>query len=217
MMKQEMTEIKKIARIAGMWYLADIVILVFSYMFVDAKLLVSGDTAASFANIIENMPLFYAGSAAFVIGYFCTSMAAIMLMKLLKPINSILAVLMPILLMIGVAVVLVGKTLEVYGVVTQNANLIAMRENIDMSAEILWGLWLLPLGLLIIKSELIAKIVGWLLLIACLSHLAAFGIYFFAPDKFASFETVIFAAGIGEFVLVGWLLVKGVRAEKGDN
>jgi len=206
-------ENKKIARMAGVWYLGDIVILIFSYMFVDAKLLVSGDAAASLSNINANKPLFYIGCAAFLIGYICMIMSALMLMKLFKQVDSKQATLIPVLLMIGVVIVFIGKALELNAAVTQNASLLALRENIDMSAEIFWGLWLVPIGLLILKSKLMPKFVGISLIIACLSHLMAFAVFFFAPDLFANTETVIYALGIGEFVLVAWLLIKGVKKE----
>ena len=209
-----LNENKKTARIAGIWYLANIVILMFSYMFVDAKLLVSGDAALSLSNINANKPLFYLGCAAFLIGYVCITMSALTLMKLFKPVCPKQAALIPILLIIGVIIVFIGKAIELYAAVTQNAGLLAVRENIDMSAEIFWGLWLLPIGMLIFRSKLMPKIVGILLFVACLSHVVAFAVFFFAHDFFANAETVIYALGMGEFVLVAWLLIKGVKVQE---
>ena len=197
-----------------MWYLANIVILMFSYMFVDAQLLISGDGAQSLCNINANKPLFHIGCASFLLGYICITMSAIMLMKLFKPVDSRLARLIPILLMIGVLTAFIGKATELYAVATQSAQLIVLRDRIDMSAEISWGLWLLPIGLLIFKSRMMPKTIGISLMMACLSHFIAFAAFFFAPDFFAHAETVIYAFGIGEFIFVAWLLVKGVLKEK---
>ena len=206
---------QKIARIAGAWYLADILILVFSYMFVDDMLLVSGNAAASLSNINANKPLFYMGCAAFFIGYICITMAAITLMKLFKPINSKLALLIPVLLITGVVTVFTGKAMEIYGVITQNSGLIAVRENIDMSAEIFWGLWLAPIGLLILKSSLIPKIIGILLLVTCIEHFMDFTVFFFIPGTPEMVMTIAYIIGMfGEFGLVLWLLIKGVKAQE---
>ena len=209
------TDNKKTARIAGVWYLADILILMFSYLFVDDKLLVSGDAAASLSNIKVDKPLFYIGCAAFFIGYICIAMSALMLMKLFKPIDSKQATFIPILLIIGVIIVFTGKAIEIYGAVTQNVDLLALRENIDMSAEIFWGLWLLPIGLLIFKSDLIPKIIGMLLLATCVVHFMDFTIFFFTPNTPEMVMSIAYIIGMfGEFGLVLWLLIKGVKTAK---
>ena len=213
-----MTNRKKTARIAGTWYLADILILMFSYLFVDDKLLVSGDAATSLYNINANKPLFYLGCTAFFIGYVCIAMSALMLMKLFKPIDSKQATFIPVLLIIGVVIVFTGKAIEIYGAVTQNADLIVLRGSIDMSAEIFWGLWLVPIGLLILKSGLIPKIIGILLLAACIVHFMDFTIFFFLPGTPEIVMSVSYIIGMfGEFGLVLWLLLKGVKSAKNNG
>jgi len=206
---------KKTARIAGIWYLADILILMFSYLFVDEKLLVSGDAAASLNNINFNKPLFYLGCAAFFIGYACLVMSALTLMKLFKTIDSKQATLIPVFLIIGVAIVFIGKVIELYGAAAQNADLLALRESIDMSAEILWGLWLVPIGLLIFKSDFMPKIIGILLLVTCLGHWVDFAKFFFVPGLPEIAMTVYYiVAMVGEFGLVLWLLIMDVKTSK---
>jgi len=209
---------KKTARIAGLWYLANIIILMFSYLFVDDKLLVLGDCTASLNNINANKPLFYIGCAAFLIGYICLIISALTLMKLFQPVDSKQATLIPVCLIIGVVIVFTGKAIELYGVVIQNADLLALRENIDMSAEILWGLWLVPIGILILKSGLIPKIIGILLLAACLSHWVDFTLFFFASELSEIIMPPVYIVGMfGEFGLTLWLLIKGVKTTKFPN
>jgi len=85
-----------------------------------------------------------------------------------------------------------------------------------MAAVIFWGLWLLPLGLLIFKSGFIPKIIGILLLAACVGNLIDFGMFFFAPPEISEVVLpVVYIVGmLGEFGLVLWLLIIGVKVRE---
>lgn len=72
------------------------------------------------------------------------------------------------------------------------------------------GLWLIPLGYLVLRSGSFPRIVGALLLVAAASWLTQFLLYFFAPGLPVS--SAVFGAGaIGELVFIAWLLVFSVR------
>jgi hypothetical protein len=78
----------------------------------------------------------------------------------------------------------------------------------------LWGLWLLPLGLLVIRSRFIPRILGILLIIACFAYLAesvTSVVFPAATHMVSSITTPI--GGIGELLFVLWLLVKGANAQ----
>ncbi|MCL2679316.1 MAG: DUF4386 domain-containing protein [Dehalococcoidia bacterium] len=206
---------KKTARIAGLWYLAFILLGVFSIMFVDDTLSVAGDAAATIANIRANGVLFCFGTVAYIAGYVCFILTANTLGKLFKSTDSRLTLMMRIFVFVGTAIVLVCKLVQLIAVITNAENLMAIYENGNAVAVIFWGLWLLPLGLLILKSNLIPKIIGILLLGACVGNLIDFTIYFFAPNTPEAVLNVCYIVGmLGEFGLVLWLLIKGVKVEK---
>lgn len=81
------------ARTAGFLYLAIIVFGLFAELGVRARLIESGDPAATAANIIENAALFRLGFAADLIVFLCDVAIAIVLYQLLKPVNQTLAML----------------------------------------------------------------------------------------------------------------------------
>jgi Domain of unknown function (DUF4386) len=79
-------------------------------------------------------------------------------------------------------------------------------------AQIFWGLWLLPFGLLVIKSRLIPRLLGILLMTSCCAYLISSFTLVLAP---AYSTTVSMAStgvgGVGELAVLLWLLIKGVR------
>ncbi|MDA3955581.1 DUF4386 family protein, partial [Oceanispirochaeta sp.] len=78
-----------------------------------------------------------------------------------------------------------------------------------------WGLWLLPLGLLIFKSGFIPRIIGILLICACVCYLIDFFFYFFFPSLIAIADLPLsLVETTAEVVFILWLLIKGVIKKK---
>jgi hypothetical protein len=77
--------------------------------------------------------------------------------------------------------------------------------------EMFWGLWLLPLGYLVIKSGLFPRLLGALLIVAGCSWITQLFVHVLAPDH-ARIEQLLTAGAVGEIVFILWLLVLGARA-----
>jgi hypothetical protein len=77
-------------------------------------------------------------------------------------------------------------------------------------AQISFGLWLVPLGYLVIKSGFLPRILGILLIIATFGHLSGFLAAFLLPG-YESFADLVASLEI-PFGL--WLLVKGVQGQR---
>lgn len=75
----------------------------------------------------------------------------------------------------------------------------------------LWGLWLLPLGILVFRSGFIPRILGVFLIIACFGWLAisATSLLFPAYSRIANQFT---ALAIGEILIILWLVIMGARS-----
>jgi hypothetical protein len=85
-------------------------------------------------------------------------------------------------------------------------------------ATMYWGLWLLPLGILVHRSGFLPRILGVLVIIAGCAYVADCMAYYFLPDyarMIANASTL--PQGVGEIGFTGWLLFKGVRAEPVPN
>jgi hypothetical protein len=82
-----------------------------------------------------------------------------------------------------------------------------------------WGLWLLPLGYLLIRSAYVPRILGMLLVAGGVSYLVDLTVVLLAPDLGASIGTYLLAVGgVAEFLLALWLVVRAVHVpETGEN
>jgi hypothetical protein len=79
--------------------------------------------------------------------------------------------------------------------------------------EALWGLWLVPFGILVIKSGFIPKVVGVFLLIASVGYMAMSVVNIAFPAYAASVDRVAGLLIQGELTVILWLLIKGVRRD----
>ena len=83
-------------------------------------------------------------------------------------------------------------------------------------SDLIAGLWLLPLGYLVIRSLFIPAAVGWLLLISGASWLALLFTDILLPGlgQVASYLPL---GAVGEVAFMGWLLIKGAGAPSGTR
>jgi hypothetical protein len=74
----------------------------------------------------------------------------------------------------------------------------------------LWGLWLLPFGLLVFRSGFIPRILGALLIIGCFAYLVVSVTSLLFPTYAQTVSPLKFLAA-GEILIILWLLIVGVR------
>jgi hypothetical protein len=75
-----------------------------------------------------------------------------------------------------------------------------------------WGLWLLPFGLLVLRSGFIPRILGVLLIVGCFGYLAVSTTSLLFP-AYASTVNPLVGLAFGEILIILWLVIKGVRTE----
>ncbi len=78
----------------------------------------------------------------------------------------------------------------------------------NLLEEAFWGLWLFPLGILVLKSRFVPRILGFFLIAACFAYLASSFTSLAAPaqGKIVSRAAIPFEA-LGELSFLLWLLV----------
>jgi len=85
-----------------------------------------------------------------------------------------------------------------------------------LAVEIFWGLWLLPFGLLIIRSRFLPKVLGALLIIGGVAYVAHSIIsLLLGGNHFFVYERITrLARAAAEFPAMLWLLIKGAASPK---
>jgi hypothetical protein len=217
---------QKLARIAGCLYLT-LAVCSFFGVWVSSRVIKSDDAAATADSIRKSTTLFRAGLTVELVGATAFLFTAMALYLLLGHVDRLAAAAM-------VTIVTVSTAIMSLNLINQYAALkIATTESFtrtfgaaqsdqltllftDMKdggffiAQMTFGLWLLPLGYLVVKSGYFPKALGILLMIACLGYLVELSVHFL---DLADSVTVITGPieGIPEVAFVLWLLVKGVR------
>lgn len=221
----------KTARMAGFMYLLQIPLGVFGILYIPNALWVLGDMAATANNILANEMLFRLSIVSSVLCALVTIVTALFLYKLLKPVNKNYAVLMVICALISapismlnelnqVAVLLLLKDPEYLTIFTASQLKTLMAMFFDLHeygikiVGIFFGLWLLPMGYLVFKSNFIPKTIGVLLIIGCVGYLIDFVTFFIFPNLGVVISEYTF---IGEVLMVFWLLIKGVKVEQWEK
>jgi len=219
-MINSMSSIQKTAKIAGVLYLLMIPLGIMGLIYIPEVILVSGDIAATIANIKANEMLFRLGIVSALLVQLVQIALVLSLYKLLKPVNSLHAKLMVIFALCAVPIAMVaeasyGGVLFLIHATEQSPLLIELflylHEYGIFIAQIFWGLWLFPMGYLIYKSNYIPKFIGILLMIGCFGYFVDSFIFFLYPDFGIMFSAFLF---VGEVALPLWLVFKGVDEEK---
>ncbi len=224
-----MNTMKNTARIAGLWYLLMAMTGPLGLMYIPSGIIVAGDTAATVNNIVANEVLYRLSVVSNLICQTAFIFVVLALYRLFKDVDKKYARLM-------VALVLVSVPIDFISVLNQTAPLILLNDDgyakvfgqnqlnayillflelfnhTNSLAEIFWGLWLLPFGVLTYKSGFIPKIFGVLLIIACFGYLASSAATFLFPeakDMVGIFTSV--SGFAGEISILLWFLIKGVK------
>jgi hypothetical protein len=216
-------------RVAGFWYLLLCVIGPLRLMYIPNKLFVPGNAAATVNNIAAHERLFRFG----IVGDLLCAVILIFLVlafyRLFKGVDWNLAVLVVIFGGVMPAVI------NFVGVVSDSAALLAvrggdflsvfdkpqrdalamlfltLRSRQNTAAEILWGLWLLPLAMLVYRSRFLPRFLGVWLFINGFAYLALS----FTGELLPQYQGQVFTYSqpllFGEVVFMLWLLIKGAR------
>jgi hypothetical protein len=81
-------------------------------------------------------------------------------------------------------------------------------------AQIFWGLWLMPLALLIYRSRFLPRFVAVWLTANGIGYVALSLAVLLLPQYSVKVSKIVFPALVGELVLMLWLIIRGVNMEK---
>ena len=225
-----MNSVQNKARFAGLLYLLTAIPNVFYLIYVPSVLIVPGDATATAGRIMASESLFRMGIVSELAGATIFIFVVLALQDLLKGVNKKYASLMVTFFVISVPISCVN-------VLNQIAVLRLLRGDSFLSvfdqrqldalvmvflnlhgygtivAQIFWGLWLFPFGVLVFKSGVLPRILGVLLIIGCFGYIAAsVTVLLFPASGHMVHELLIAPGGVAELSILLWLLIKGIQA-----
>jgi hypothetical protein len=222
------SSMKRTARITGILYFIFAVVSIYGYMYVPSQITVAGNMEATAKNILANEFLFRTSIVSNLTGHILFIVLVLYFYKLLKPVNEHYARIMVGLVIVGIPVSFVVDVFRIAPLVIFKGDLLKSFESgqITQLTELLiklgsftgrlvstfWGLWLIPLGLLIYKSGFIPRIFGVLLFLNAAGYVINSLTFLLFPDYLATVsKTTMVFLFVGEIPLIFWLLIKGVK------
>ncbi|WP_283136391.1 DUF4386 domain-containing protein [Rhizohabitans arisaemae] len=228
-----MTTPKTLARIAGVLYLLVAAFNIFAGL-VNTRIVESGDAAATADNIGASATLFRLGFVGELVGATVFLLLGLALYLLLNHVNRFAAAAMAVFVAVGAAIqglnALNRKAALTIATGQDHAGAFGPAGSDQLTmlfadlhhdgyliAQMYFGLWLLPLGYLIVKSGYFPKALGVLMVIGCSGHLVDMFARFLAPGIAANISPFAMTPpAVAEISLIVWLLVKAVRVPVPD-
>lgn len=220
---------KKTARLAGLLYFLIAVTGGFGIMYVSSNIIVKGDALASANNLLDSEFVFRLSIVSNLASQVIMVFLAFTLYRLFKDVNYEYAKYMVVLVLLAVPIsflnvlnLVAAQTLvsnpdyltsfDVNQLNSMALFFLNLYEKGIAIVGVFWGLWLFPFGMLIIKSKFIPKIIGIFLVIGCFAYLIDSFISLLLPEyKDVVSPIMMLPLAIGEFSVVLWLLIKGVK------
>jgi hypothetical protein len=223
-----MNPIKKQAHIAGVLYVLASIAAVFAWIYVDGRVFVRDDAAATTNNIRAFETLLRLGIASELIGSITFIFVVLALYRLFKSVSEKHAMAMAILLLISTPIGLLAVVGELAALILAGgANFLSTfdRRQLDslsylffslhgqalVVAQIFWGLWLFPFGTLVIRCGFIPRFLGFLLFIAGAGYLIGSFSVLVLPNYKQLGNQIAMILELGELPTIFWLLIWGAK------
>jgi hypothetical protein len=219
---------KSDARLAGLLYLPVVLLGPVVLLYIPGKIFVPGDASATVANLLAHESLFRANIVLGAVSQLFFVATVLALYQLLRDVGRRLAGVMVILILLVAPLAIAGAATETATLRllhdprflagftgAQRDGLVTLLLEFDrhgtLAVELYWGLWLLPLGVLVHRSRFLPRFLGvWLV-----ANGAAYVILSLVGTLWPSAHEVLFKFAtpllLGEAVLALWLVVFGGR------
>ncbi|GIF96558.1 DUF4386 domain-containing protein [Catellatospora citrea] len=221
-----MTDTKRTARITGLAYLGLAITGFLGFLFIREQLYVPDDAARTAANLIAHESLARLGILADLGMVLTQAVTAVWFWKLFRPTDPVAAGSLALFGLVNSVTILVGTMF------TATALDIALRADTASAGQALllyelngtaftlgalfFGLWLMPMGWLAIRSGFMPRPLGWILQAGGVGYVLSLIVTVTMPDATGAVSALVVPATIGEFWMVGYLLVKGVSDRAGQ-
>ena len=224
-----MTSLSRKARVAGILYVFASAVGFVRLIYVPNALVVPGDAAGTAGNIVAHTGLFRLGMVCELAGAVLWLFVVLALYRLFREVDEGMAKLMtilgglmqvPLFFMNAVndaAALLFARGEDFLAVFDKPQRdawcllFLRLHHYGDLGNEIFWGIWLLPLGMLVYRSRFLPRLLGVWLMIACFGYLAVSLTGLLAPQWEGKVFGWVQLATLGELVFMLWLVILGAR------
>ncbi|AEV84230.1 hypothetical protein ACWT_3207 [Actinoplanes sp. SE50] len=215
-----MTTTKRMARITGLAYLGLALSGMLGFLLIRDRLYIPDDAAATAASLITHERLARLGIVADLAMVLAQAATAVCFWKLFRPVQPVAAGSIAGFGLVNCVTILVAVMFSTTAldVALHNdatsAHQALLLYHLNTAAfslsGLFFGLWLIPMGWLVIRSGYMPRPLGWLLIGGGLGYPISVITSSLAPAHSSVVSALTMPATAGELWMVGYLLIKGV-------
>jgi hypothetical protein len=223
-----MRPLKKTARTTGLLYLGVAITGMLGFLLIRPEIYVAGDAAATLANLIDRETLARLGIALELLVVLTQALAAVWFYKLFRTVSTTAAgsltafgLINSIAILSSAAFLVTALTVALEPALAPGGDAAATAQLMYEMSGAFWGvgalffgLWLIPMGYLALASEWMPRPLGWILIAGGIGYILSAFVVYLVPGAPGAVELALtMLATVGEFWMIGYLLIKGVRSD----
>lgn len=224
-MNEQQKELVGTARIAGVWYLVLAIAGVVGFLVLHPQIYVSGDLPQTVANLSEHETIARLRLLLEFAIVISQALAAVYFFKLFKDINHVASWALAAWGTMNAGVIMIsaiamGGAINVANTTLIMSDKLIMIQIFDQFIKNAWGvgslffgLWLIPMGYIVASSQRMPLWLGRTLILGGVGYIAS-AFLSYAGFHFSWVDMLTIPATIGEFWMIGYLLVFGIRPQQ---
>jgi hypothetical protein len=214
------TTLKMTARLAGLAYLGLAIFGVLGNVVIRNRLYVSDDAVATAAKLARHETLARFGIAADLLTVATQLLAALYFFKLFRKVNAFAAgsiaafgFMNSVAILASTVFTATALKMVVAGTAGDPATPFMLYNLSDAAwgtGALFFGLWLMPMGWLVLRSGYMPRLLGWILMGGGVCYMVSAFVRYLAADASSVTNALVVPATVGELWMIGHLLVKGL-------
>lgn len=207
------------ARVTGLLYLGMAVAGVVGFLLIRPWIFEPGDPTATLRHLVAREQLARVGVALEMSLGVLQALTALWFYRLFRGVDAFSAGAIAVFGVVNSLVVLVSAAflasaldvaLSPIGEASRDAQLMyVVSDNLWGVGALGFGLWLIPMGWCVLRSGWMPRLLGWILIAGGAGYLLSAFVGHLAPDTGLLADVLTVPATVGEFWMIGYLLLRG--------
>lgn len=218
--------LRRTARATGAWYLALAITGVLGFLLIRPRINVDGDPAATLTNLVDHEGLARIGLVLELALVVTQALAAVWFYNLFRSINATAAWALAAFGMVNAIAIMASAAFMATALTVASDVSLAPGGDPAATAQLMYqlssnfwgvgslffGLWLIPMGHIAASSRRLPRWLGRILIVGGAGYLLSAFVGYGTADAPAWFVDMLpLPATIGEFWMIGYLIVRGIR------
>jgi hypothetical protein len=212
------------ARATGAFYLGLAVTGFLGFLLVRPQLFDPDDAATTLAQLLANEPLARIGIALELGVVLTQTLAALWFYRLFRTVDGFAAGAIAVFGVVNAVAILTSAAFlatalqaaidpvrAVGGAAGDVQLMYLVSDNLWGVGALFFGLWLIPMGGCVLRSGWMPRALGWVLVAGGVGYVLSAFLRYLLPDAGALVDALAIPASVGEFWMVGHLLLRGAR------